>query len=100
MSDCQSAVQRETLLGNQFEGNYRGRGKWYSCEVTAVREGGHYDIQYTCDKIIERYVSCRNIRNSRQHALLLHAAVRIGDLTQCERLLHEGSDLFAVDQVI
>merc|ERR1711881_403971 len=37
---------RSYTVCQRFQGNYRGRGRWYSARVTSVVGGGRYKVQY------------------------------------------------------
>jgi hypothetical protein len=48
-------------IGDKVDANYRGKGNWYSGEITSISDDGLYDIQYDDDEV-ERKVHGRNIR--------------------------------------
>jgi hypothetical protein len=47
--------------GQQIEGNYRGRGRWYPGRISGINRDGTYNIDYD-DGEIERYIGERHIR--------------------------------------
>jgi hypothetical protein len=47
--------------GQQIEGNYRGRGRWYPGRISGINRDGTYNIDYD-DGEIERFIEELNIR--------------------------------------
>ncbi len=64
--------------GDEIEGNFKGKGRWYRGKVGIVNRDGTYDIHYD-DSDRERGVRAYNIRGVRRHDPSVLSKYKTGD---------------------
>ncbi len=67
--------------GDEIEGNFKGKGRWYRGKVAIVNRDGTYDIHYD-DGDRERGVNAYNIRGLRRNELSARGTYKTGDLVK------------------